>query len=258
MCVCVCVWLVCSKGLVFHLQAFIDKFRFNAKRASLVQSRIKAIERLGQSELIEEDPEYIFRFPAAEPVSPPILGFMDVDFGYPGGRTLFRNLNFGIDMESRFAMVGPNGKLVWTSFMMHATIACLVSHTGTCVASRLYSEAKHVSSPASNAAAFVCFGFRELEINVLAIVCCLPPREARDILVLVLVDKGAEWHEQSELFLMKHNLPVFHKLHLEAIIDRAKLQHVKQFSSNSTSSSIIVYRTLQPEYRYAEYLSFFK
>ncbi|KAL3162625.1 hypothetical protein ABBQ38_008672 [Trebouxia sp. C0009 RCD-2024] len=92
-----------------HMQAFIDKFRFNAKRASLVQSRIKAIERLGQSELIEEDPEYIFRFPAAEPVSPPILGFMDVDFGYPGGPTLFRNLNFGIDMESRFAMVGPNG-----------------------------------------------------------------------------------------------------------------------------------------------------
>lgn len=92
-----------------HMQAFIDKFRFNAKRASLVQSRIKAIERLGHSELIEEDPEYIFRFPAAEPVSPPILGFMDVDFGYPGGPTLFRNLNFGIDMESRFAMVGPNG-----------------------------------------------------------------------------------------------------------------------------------------------------
>ena len=92
------------------VQAFIDKFRFNAKRASLVQSRIKAIERLGQSELIEEDPDYIFRFPAAEPVSPPILGFMDVDFGYPGGPTLFRNLNFGIDMESRFAMVGPNGE----------------------------------------------------------------------------------------------------------------------------------------------------
>ena len=69
------------------------------------------------------------------------------------------------------------------------------------------------------------------------------------------VDKGAEWHEQLNSFLIKHNLSVFHKLHVEAIIDRAKLQHVEQFSSNSTSSSIIVYRTLQPEYRYAEYLS---
>ena len=53
------------------------------------------------------------------------------------------------------------------------------------------------------------------------------------------VDKGAEWHEQLNPFLMKHNLSVFHQLHVEAIIDRAKLQHVEQFSSNSTSSSII-------------------
>ena len=69
------------------------------------------------------------------------------------------------------------------------------------------------------------------------------------------VDEGAEWHEQLNSFLIKHNLSVFHKLHVEAIIDRAKLQHVEQFSSNSTSCSIIVYRTLQPEHRYAEYLS---
>ena len=53
------------------------------------------------------------------------------------------------------------------------------------------------------------------------------------------VDEGAEWHEQLNPFLMKHNLSVFHQLHVEAIIDRAKLQHVEQFSSNSTSSSII-------------------
>ena len=68
------------------------------------------------------------------------------------------------------------------------------------------------------------------------------------------VDKGAKWHEQLNLFLMKHNLSVFHNLHDEANIDRAKQQHVEQFSSNSTSSSLIVYRTLQPEYRYADYL----
>jgi ATP-binding cassette subfamily F protein 3 len=29
-----------------HMQNFIDKFRFNAKRASLVQSRIKAIQKM--------------------------------------------------------------------------------------------------------------------------------------------------------------------------------------------------------------------
>lgn len=34
-----------------HMQAFVDKFRFNAKRASLVQSRLKAIDRLGAVQL---------------------------------------------------------------------------------------------------------------------------------------------------------------------------------------------------------------
>ena len=70
----------------------------------------------------------------------------------------------------------------------------------------------------------------------------------------VRVDKGAEWHEQLNSILMKHNLSVFHQLHVEAIIDRAKQQH-GQFRSNSTTSSLIAYGTLQPEYRSADYLS---
>ena len=69
------------------------------------------------------------------------------------------------------------------------------------------------------------------------------------------VDKGAEWHEQLNSFLLKHNLSVFHKHDVGAIIDIAKQQHVEQFSSNSTSSSLVVYKTLQPEYKYTEYLS---
>lgn len=62
--------------------------------------------------MVQEDPEYVFRFPEPDPVSPPILGFNDVDFNYPKGPTLFSNLNFGLDMESRLAIVGPNGALL--------------------------------------------------------------------------------------------------------------------------------------------------
>ena len=61
------------------------------------------------------------------------------------------------------------------------------------------------------------------------------------------VDKGAEWHEKLNSFLMKHNLSVFHKLHGEAIIDRAKQQHDEQFSSNSTPSSLIVLYNLSTD-----------
>ena len=66
-------------------------------------------EHVLSGRFIEEDPQYQFRFPEPDTVSPPILGFHGVSFGYPGRRQLFHDLNFGIDMESRFAMVGPNG-----------------------------------------------------------------------------------------------------------------------------------------------------
>ncbi|XP_017972689.1 PREDICTED: ABC transporter F family member 3 isoform X2 [Theobroma cacao] len=93
-----------------HMQAFIDKFRYNAKRASLVQSRIKALERMEHVDEIVNDPDYKFEFPTPDDrPGPPIISFSDASFGYPRGPTLFKNLNFGIDLDSRIAMVGPNG-----------------------------------------------------------------------------------------------------------------------------------------------------
>ena len=46
-----------------HMQKFVDKFRFNAKRASLVQSRIKAINRLPALSEVIDDPLFRFEFP---------------------------------------------------------------------------------------------------------------------------------------------------------------------------------------------------
>ncbi|KAF4351108.1 hypothetical protein CsatB_004827 [Cannabis sativa] len=93
-----------------HMQTFIDKFRYNAKRASLVQSRIKALERMGHVDEVVNDPDYKFEFPTPDDrPGAPIISFSDASFGYPGGPILFRNLNFGIDLDSRVAMVGPNG-----------------------------------------------------------------------------------------------------------------------------------------------------
>eukprot|EP00244_Chara_vulgaris_P011619 TRINITY_DN5837_c0_g1_i1.p1 TRINITY_DN5837_c0_g1~~TRINITY_DN5837_c0_g1_i1.p1 ORF type:complete len:495 (+),score=103.87 TRINITY_DN5837_c0_g1_i1:148-1485(+) len=93
-----------------HIQSFIDRFRYNAKRASLVQSRIKALERMGEVEAVINDPDYVFQFPSPDDrPGPPIISFIDASFGYPGGPLLFKNLNFGIDLDSRLAVVGSNG-----------------------------------------------------------------------------------------------------------------------------------------------------
>jgi ABC-type transport system involved in cytochrome bd biosynthesis fused ATPase/permease subunit len=35
--------------------------------------------------------------------------FPDVTFSYPGQELLFKNCDFGIDLSSRVAIVGPNG-----------------------------------------------------------------------------------------------------------------------------------------------------
>ncbi|XP_061216355.1 ATP-binding cassette sub-family F member 1 [Neopsephotus bourkii] len=62
-------------------------------------------------ELLKRPREYTvrFTFPNPPPLSPPILGLHGVDFGYEGQELLFRNLDFGIDMDSRVCIVGPNG-----------------------------------------------------------------------------------------------------------------------------------------------------
>lgn len=45
-----------------HMQEFVDKFRYNAKRAALVQSRIKMIEKEEQNLVDAVEDEKSFRF----------------------------------------------------------------------------------------------------------------------------------------------------------------------------------------------------
>ncbi|KAL1765710.1 ATP-binding cassette sub-family F member 1 isoform X1 [Sigmodon hispidus] len=62
-------------------------------------------------ELLKRPREYTvrFTFPDPPPLSPPVLGLHSVTFGYEGQKPLFKNLDFGIDMDSRICIVGPNG-----------------------------------------------------------------------------------------------------------------------------------------------------
>lgn len=65
----------------------------------------------GPTELLQKPREYIvkFSFPDPPPLQPPILGLHNVTFAYPGQKPLFTNCDFGIDLSSRVAIVGPNG-----------------------------------------------------------------------------------------------------------------------------------------------------
>eukprot|EP00604_Paraphysomonas_vestita_P001674 CAMPEP_0174822380 /NCGR_PEP_ID=MMETSP1107-20130205/15307_1 /TAXON_ID=36770 /ORGANISM="Paraphysomonas vestita, Strain GFlagA" /LENGTH=618 /DNA_ID=CAMNT_0016041103 /DNA_START=103 /DNA_END=1956 /DNA_ORIENTATION=- len=96
-----------------HMQEFVDKFRYNAKRASLVQSRIKAIEREDVVEAVEEDTDgFRFFFEDAGQLGRPIIQIEGITFGYGTAgitKPLFRNVHLSLDQSSRVALVGPNG-----------------------------------------------------------------------------------------------------------------------------------------------------
>jgi len=96
---------------ISHIQEFIDKFRYNAKRASLVQSRIKALNRIDRVEEVMEDPTTVFMFENPEKVRPPLIRVDDGFFTYDkeGNDWLLENLKFVVDMESKVALLGANG-----------------------------------------------------------------------------------------------------------------------------------------------------
>ena len=55
-----------QQAQIAHMQKFVDKFRYNAKRSTQAQSRIKAINRIELVEEVIKDPTCIFIFPNPE------------------------------------------------------------------------------------------------------------------------------------------------------------------------------------------------
>lgn len=92
-----------------HLQAFIDKFRYNAAKSSEAQSRIKKLERMPVLEPPETEYSVKFRFPEVEKLSPPIIQMSEVTFGYTKDNILLKNVDLDVQLDSRIGIVGPNG-----------------------------------------------------------------------------------------------------------------------------------------------------
>ncbi|CAI9610569.1 unnamed protein product [Staurois parvus] len=92
-----------------HIQVFIDRFRYNANRASQVQSKLKLLEKLPELKPVEKDTEVILRFPDGfEKFSPPILQLDEVDFWYSSDQPIFKKLSVSADLDSRICVVGSN------------------------------------------------------------------------------------------------------------------------------------------------------
>lgn len=92
-----------------HLQAFIDKFRYNAAKSSEAQSRIKKLEKMPVLEAPESEYLVHFKFPEVEKLSPPIIQMSNVSFGYSKDQPLLKNVDLDVQLDSRIGIIGPNG-----------------------------------------------------------------------------------------------------------------------------------------------------
>jgi ATP-binding cassette subfamily F protein 3 len=92
-----------------HLQAFIDRWRYNANRAAQAQSKIKILEKLPELSPPTAEETESFRFPETEKISPPLLQLSEVTFGYNPAKIILNRGNFDVGLESRLAIVGSNG-----------------------------------------------------------------------------------------------------------------------------------------------------
>ncbi|KAJ6519252.1 P-loop containing nucleoside triphosphate hydrolase protein [Mycena sanguinolenta] len=92
-----------------HLQAFIDRWRYNANRAAQAQSKIKILEKLPDLEPPEVEETEQFRFPDTEKISPPLLQMNEVTFGYTPDKIVLKGVNIDVGLDSRIAIVGANG-----------------------------------------------------------------------------------------------------------------------------------------------------
>lgn len=93
-----------------HTQEFIDRFRFNAKRAALVQSKIKMLEKLPIIKPVEKEAPVVFKFPDPTPISGTLFQLDEVSFRYnPDSPYILENVNISASLESRIVIVGDNG-----------------------------------------------------------------------------------------------------------------------------------------------------
>jgi ATP-binding cassette subfamily F protein 3 len=92
-----------------HMEAFISRFRYQASKAKLVQSRIKQLEKVErlQSPLGLEKPPTI-KFPDCDRGARRVVELRDAIKRY-GELTVYSGVSIEIERGSRIALVGPNG-----------------------------------------------------------------------------------------------------------------------------------------------------
>ena len=93
-----------------HAEAFINRFRAQASKAKMVQSRIKMLERLPKLDDLAEIESLDFEFRYAPFAAKTLIDARNLSFGYQPDHLLFRDINLSINARDRIGVIGNNGK----------------------------------------------------------------------------------------------------------------------------------------------------
>jgi ATP-binding cassette, subfamily F, member 3 len=92
-----------------HLQAFVDRFRAKASKATQAQARIKMLAKMAPVAVIHDEDVLPFRLPSPKkPLSPPIIAMERASVGY-GERPVLSRLDLSLANDDRIGLLGANG-----------------------------------------------------------------------------------------------------------------------------------------------------
>ena len=91
-----------------RMQAFINRFRYQATKASQVQSRIKMLDKIVRIEIPPERKRVRFHFPPTQKSGRMVMELKHVRKAYDGKR-VFGDVSLHLERGDRIALIGPNG-----------------------------------------------------------------------------------------------------------------------------------------------------
>jgi len=107
---------------IAEIQDFIARFGHGTvKMVRQAQSREKLLQKkleAGLTSKPEEIKMYDWSFPDAGQLPVPVLAIENVCFAYPKSNPLYHDVDFGVDLQTRVALVGPNGAGKTTLFKL--------------------------------------------------------------------------------------------------------------------------------------------
>merc|ERR1719361_2509286 len=99
---------------IAHMKNYIARFGHgSAKLARQAQSKEKTLAKMvaeGLTEKVTTERSQAFYFYSCGTIPPPVIMVQNVSFRYNEQTPyIYKNLEFGLDLDSRLALVGPNG-----------------------------------------------------------------------------------------------------------------------------------------------------